>query len=1518
MDQKESNKAQKKDLEESSKPVMTELQKELARRRNSSQTPKISSHEPEEKQHSLPQHLQTPNVSLRPNNETRQLPQPLKVQVLPQPLSQGNISIQDQRHAQQFSQPPTHTILPTGFNVGANKRGQPAWKSIPHLQQPPVVETLPLNMDLPTVSVSRFEALQIEFELLLEKQEDKVLQNNFKNLFFTQQKERIEKLGNTISQFCQNPQNENYKEAVETQLLAICGIMRFILGDFFTKSGDAFALAACMVAQVMVSNIKNLDVRYIQPLFLLESSWKKESETDNLCLLKGIMPHLLDQIRNLFPLSHDQNNAYKKLNIDISKIIPKSAARELACEIADYFDNRLFYDLNKTLVLIAYLKDKGIEVPQCLYTYCTFQLHEIETRSKKMLKDCIHGKMHKYGYMLDHGYMNALVYEDVKSDCFIVKCSLFSVFKWNEIIPSKHLFFIPGHIQIVFEKTNSEYQFKEFKASNSVLQSLIAGKGIQCNESMLEAMVAQAKKEEPYESLCEWYAKQLKIILSKEFFDKYKGIFYCIDDCIKFRKNFEEEACEFLRENESFLSKMKLGFEKLFQEDGKNSETIHSERYKEKYTEEYKFIGCLYSVIIGYEYGSNDESVKIPFPFPTISFDYKNDSLCIVIPPTAKEFIDAFQLHNTKLQFIDSANKEPDIHAVFKNPDQLKAFLIACKIPNQKPDFAANKMANDLYSSLQNRYVLTLETLENSSNPEIISLKKLAWTHTVLNDQGEAFARDNCSDLKVNGEVLNPAKQFNSMPGIISECAKQFSLITQYQFTHSQKASYLFEHAVSGSLCKIKSKTDGNLMIVKKNESVNIELTQTSASCITNNSLCIIFDRSHSKCKASLFSIPGHIQTVFEMVGKYQFQAIFSDSQEPIPSDITLQNNPQKLYLYLGEKGLTFAVYDIQTREVKRIVIKNNDLDKENIEKIKVRLKEPSTDQRFDQPENTVAFLPFLELAKKAGYPILGLKLKTICVSNSALRKLVTGDVENWNEETLSKMVSIAKQEESKESLYEWYKLQAVTFANDHFRQNNCMVLNWDDADRQLYAEIEKFIYKRYENPAEKFYQFIDEVQKMIETEERLLADSGSQKVSAQSTRQLPKLPQQLQEAFKLFIKNQANTQYKESFQSAFLHANQALVVKIKKAIAGFLANPQKQFCIFFLERCLSEMAAKIMNDLKSGKGWDMDNFSPVIGAVLEAIIVEIKGLEVQCIQSMNLLLCDWDNEWANEEMMKRLTLPKRTLEILLDQVRLYFPLTQEQSEAHASLTAEIKSKNTQYKLNPLSAEVYDYFNNRLFSNLEKTQTLITHLNEENIAVPLCLSSLVVHTPVIKTRALPLPQPSPTSNPTKSLSKQSSVPQIPSGETKPIPFVFKQKFSDTPPSSGLQQQTGKSPTALVINVRSLPNHPFTPNVSQIDLFLRVVYKAYCGGSNSQIESNARCLEIKLDDNGAIHIMDGATTLAAFLDPVALGIFLTQNKATQTVNMNELYKELCVRCDKDYNIISKKWKESSQHQYQQNK
>ncbi len=689
---------------------------------------------------------------------------------------------------------------------------------------------------------------------------------------------------------------------------------------------------------------------------------------------------------------------------------------------------------------------------------------------------------------------------DTSPYCVITYPILF-IIKLNHDVQGKCVFSIPGRVQAIFERTNWGLRLQAIGTSNRVLLKLVTESLEECNEVVLEKMVAQAKEEESHELLNKWYMEQSKIFYAKEFSLKYQDIF----DCEAFKKKFEEEASEFLgfsKKTETLWSafgqvvgKVKLDVEKLFMEDKKNVETIFSEKQEEEHNEEYKFIRDLYSAISGNKNNVNFKNIKIPQPFPRFNLDYNDDSLCITISREAKEFVAVFNQHNAKLNVKDNYG---NIYAVFKSPVELKEFLKACKVSDSDID----KMTQNLYETLHKekyKYSLALDELEKSSNAEIILLKNIGWTYASINRDGGIFSQDINRDMQVNGRELNPSKNSELISEKINAHAEKFPLIKQYQFVHLQMPAYLTRSILTTNV------SIGEFIVLESYNSNNVELVQDSACLILNNNSFIISRSNFRKLdnlNKLLFFIPGHVQTVFEMVGKHRLQVI--SSKELIPEDGIIENNRSCLYLYSDQDTLTYAVYDAKTSKAKRIIIGDNELGKDNAGRIRRILQESADSLDFETMGQITVLLPFLEFAAEAGYPILGLKLKTIKVSNRALHDLVTGNFERCDENMLAEMVRRAKQEEPKESLWEWYKVQAKKFEEKGFPEKYSLAM--------FQQEVRQFLTDNYKNPDEKYEQFWEEVARLLDSGKYILdmpSPKSTLSLSSSSSfrRPLPQIP---------------------------------------------------------------------------------------------------------------------------------------------------------------------------------------------------------------------------------------------------------------------------------------------------------------------------------------------------------------------------------------------------------------------------
>lgn len=378
-----------------------------------------------------------------------------------------------------------------------------------------------------------------------------------------------------------------------------------------------------------------------------------------------------------------------------------------------------------------------------------------------------------------------------------------------------------------------------------------------------------------------------------------------------------------------------------------------------------------------------------------------------------------------------------------------------------------------------NRCISTLTDLENSSNANAVALKKHGWTYISVNSDGKQC------DLDINRLTTVNHKSLRSNE--VEQFAQQYPLLKSYTLIHTQKGMYFFFSAIWKNLEKAKfSGKKDCFAIVHKGDSTNITITQMSACLEADNNLLFMMNPNTGN---TLYSIPGHLQTVFEKTGKYYLQAI--SAEKSLPSDQEIKANPEKLYLYLEGDVLKYAVYN--GKMIHKVSISDMKLGEKNSVCIKELLKKTENMTEFEQQTGQEALSVFSQITSSAGYPIAGLKLKTIKSSNSILMDLMTRDYTEFdevasknqgkdaeNEKILENLVSKAKHEESTELMYSWYKDQAKIFFSTKFFQQYDATLKFgcNKFRKEFLIEVNQFLLDQYHGDKSKFGQFLLEFYK--------------------------------------------------------------------------------------------------------------------------------------------------------------------------------------------------------------------------------------------------------------------------------------------------------------------------------------------------------------------------------------------------------------------------------------------------------
>lgn len=361
------------------------------------------------------------------------------------------------------------------------------------------------------------------------------------------------------------------------------------------------------------------------------------------------------------------------------------------------------------------------------------------------------------------------------------------------------------------------------------------------------------------------------------------------------------------------------------------------------------------------------------------------------------------------------------------------------------------------------KYVLSVKQLDNASNEHLVDLKKQGWIYVIHNSDGKQFDTDTHRKTTVNKQPLKPDQ--------IQGYAKQYPLINKYVLVHTQTPMCFFYNAITKNIDKAKF-VKGTFHILFKNDSTNVEITQSSACLETDNDMLFIMNPQNPTPSKS-YSIPGSIQTVVEMTGQYNLQILRAG--EDIPADKEIRENPNKLYLYLNKSGLLEYAVCGKINGVERILVKDDELGESNALLIKKNLEMPSSKQKFDDEAFIEALYAFFKITSKAGFPIAGLKLKAIKASNKVLLDLMVSDYQEFNAEILEKLIKDAKEEESRESLYQWYKNQAKIFFSKKFfmMYDHMLEFGCDDFRQKFLIEVNQFLLHQYEGDTSKFRQFL-------------------------------------------------------------------------------------------------------------------------------------------------------------------------------------------------------------------------------------------------------------------------------------------------------------------------------------------------------------------------------------------------------------------------------------------------------------
>jgi hypothetical protein len=173
-------------------------------------------------------------------------------------------------------------------------------------------------------------------------------------------------------------------------------------------------------------------------------------------------------------------------------------------------------------------------------------------------------------------------------------------------------------------------------------------------------------------------------------------------------------------------------------------------------------------------------------------------------------------------------------------------------IPNQSAHTILKEIVDpDCQPTEKFPYVLTLKELELSQNEYIVILKNKNWVYTELND-GKQFDSDIDRQLTVNQQTLRSHQ--------LEQYAKKFPLIKTYASLHTQEVTYPFNNIIMATIAK------GGFDIVRKNYSTNVEITATSVFNITENNILMMMNLNSRPDEGKLISLPGCIQTVFELI----------------------------------------------------------------------------------------------------------------------------------------------------------------------------------------------------------------------------------------------------------------------------------------------------------------------------------------------------------------------------------------------------------------------------------------------------------------------------------------------------------------------------------------------------------------------------------------------------------------------------------------------------------------------------
>lgn len=1068
--------------------------------------------------------------------------------------------LKKRQEGQAGSQQPMRTLPPAPLQGQLPTRELSL--SLPTQVQPSPTPKLPL----PPQNTGRAFSVQklTQTPQLVNSYDSLDLYEEFQTKFL--RKDSVDHLMMAISRFIENPKEGQKLLAtcLDTIRTEIDNDLKFsqIVLDHRNRTFLVAAILKKIVGQI--SDLKIQDIQYF-------NAWKLDLESVGRTLLSIIADSLLEQIRLRFPLSVEQQSAFNALKAIIQEQQNKGI-QGLDClhsQVKDFFENRLFLNRERTLKLIGDLEKAGISLPE----YFLVGLPELQQAKVEPYNLSLHHTDKSEQFLaanllysvigLDQGLGENKILPEMRLDAEgILHITIFSQSLKNrkqeasKAIREKRadnfgeIFGVPGKDFCFDFNGNIKFSFKSAHEANAFFERFGVRKKVNTEKIYRELCADNhfdlseiGKKHELWEAF-----KAFKVTFKKDHVDpdlkqEFQATFFQVND--KLMKNLEHAITVFIQDFQSepcqgaFVECLSTLCNKIYSDFQSSGQVLGMEEFTPIIDAIFDgMINNIKGLKVGHlqsvnllmnslaEKGASNPAAMVNILLNKMRLRFPLSKEHQKAYDELREKVEALQAaavaKRKKAQAAIAGQEKSPTKAIPREDDVSKLTTLRWNVI----DFFGNqlfldpKKAQELIMQLDAvgisaphclrtalfTHVLTLPELENSSSESIVELKELGWFFLVFNSNGAKFKGD-VNRLTVSGEKSGNTEK--------------------YALVHTQKSMYLCNNAITKNINRKAGDSDKLFCVIHKNDSTHVAINETSASqttynnvlCITNTFLLDAADAATNK----LFSIPGHVQAVCEMTGKYELALIFF--KDPIPSDETIRLNPSKFYLYLDNGSLFYAVNDDISDKVCRSCMEK-DLSTENKQRIKKVLEDKSIlgAGELSNVEDGKSFLAFLQIAEKAGYPILGLKLKEIKTSNTALRDLIfgitglLGRVKEIDEEVFQELVDRAKREESRESLYEWYKEMAKYLLNNRegcFSKNYSSIFDCEKVLGEFRDEVYEFLVKEYKEDFQKRFQEIFQVvpKKSVETPMEKPAEKTI--IQQAIARSLPPTPEDSKKEFK-------------------------------------------------------------------------------------------------------------------------------------------------------------------------------------------------------------------------------------------------------------------------------------------------------------------------------------------------------------------------------------------------------------------